>query len=54
MTFRQAIEFVRKIKQEICPNYGFEMQLKSYEKVIKHRKFHTRRERQLKTKTSES
>lgn len=32
-TFKKAIEFVREKRSIVCPNLGFEMQLKDYEKV---------------------
>ena len=32
--FKEAIAFVRKSRPEVCPNLGFEMQLKKYEKEL--------------------
>lgn len=32
--FRRAIDFVRKKRPCVCPNLGFEMQLKAYEKEL--------------------
>ena len=31
--FKRAIEFVRERRSVVCPNLGFEMQLKEYERV---------------------
>jgi hypothetical protein len=33
-SFRKVIDFVRKIRPCVCPNLGFEMQLKAYEKEL--------------------
>lgn len=33
-SFRKAIDFVRKRRACVCPNLGFEMQLKTYEKEL--------------------
>jgi len=33
-SFRKAIDFVRKRRSCVCPNLGFEMQLKTYEKEL--------------------
>ena len=33
-TFKDAIAFVREKRPKICPNLGFERQLKEYEKTI--------------------
>jgi hypothetical protein len=33
-SFKEAIGFVRKSRPEVCPNLGFEMQLKKYEREI--------------------
>ena len=32
MTFKSAIQLVKKHRNGICPNLGFELQLKQYEK----------------------
>lgn len=32
--FRRSIDFVRKRRPCVCPNLGFEMQLKAYEKEL--------------------
>jgi hypothetical protein len=37
-TFKEAISFVKKIRPSVCPNLGFEMQLKDYEKQLVHSK----------------
>lgn len=34
LTFREAINFVRDRRSVVCPNLGFEMQLKQYEKQL--------------------
>lgn len=33
-TFKNAIGYVKKIKPNICPNLGFELQLKNYQNVL--------------------
>ena len=33
MTFLQALKFVKGKRPCVCPNLGFELQLKSYEKA---------------------
>ena len=38
MSFREAIRIVRKKRKNVCPNLGFERQLKEYEKEIFSRK----------------
>ena len=32
--FSQAIKFVRKIRPSVCPNLGFELQLKKYQERL--------------------
>lgn len=34
MNFIQALKFVRAKRSVICPNLGFELQLKKYDKMI--------------------
>jgi hypothetical protein len=33
-TFKTAFSYVKKIKSNVCPNLGFEMQLKNYQKNL--------------------
>ena len=33
-TFKRAIELVRAKRSTVCPNLGFELQLKQYEKLV--------------------
>ena len=33
-TFLNAIGVVKKIKPNICPNLGFELQLKNYQNIL--------------------
>lgn len=33
MSFLQALKFLKTKRPQVCPNLGFELQLKSYEKV---------------------
>lgn len=33
-TFKNAIGHVKKIKPNICPNLGFELQLKNYQNLV--------------------
>lgn len=33
MGFLQALKFLKTKRPQVCPNLGFELQLKSYEKV---------------------
>ena len=33
-TFKKAIEFVRNKRSTVCPNLGFELQLKEYERLV--------------------
>jgi hypothetical protein len=33
MTFLQALKFLKSKRPQICPNLGFELQLKAYEKT---------------------
>ena len=35
MTFKQALEYVRSKRAVVCPNYGFQNELKKYEQTIK-------------------
>lgn len=32
--FSQAIKFVKKIRPNVCPNLGFELQLKKYQEDL--------------------
>ena len=34
LSFKAAIQFVRKYRSGVCPNLGFELQLKEYEKEL--------------------
>ena len=34
LTFKSAIQLVKKHRSGICPNLGFELQLKQYEKEV--------------------
>lgn len=33
-TFKNAITHIRKIKPNVCPNLGFELQLKNYQNLL--------------------
>lgn len=33
MTFLQALKFLKSKRPQVCPNLGFELQLKSYERL---------------------
>jgi hypothetical protein len=35
MSFKQAMDYVRGKRSVICPNYGFQSELKRYELVLK-------------------
>ncbi len=35
MGFKQAMEYVRSKRPIICPNYGFQNELKHYEQALK-------------------
>lgn len=35
MTFKNAMEYVRNKRSIICPNYGFQNELKRYELTLK-------------------
>ena len=35
MSFKQAMDYVRSKRSVICPNYGFQNQLKRYELILK-------------------
>ena len=37
-SFKRSIEYVRQKRSVVCPNLGFEMQLKTFEKVACKRK----------------
>lgn len=41
--FRKAIDFVRKRRPCVCPNLGFEMQLKTYERELTMQQTHPTR-----------
>lgn len=33
-TFGPALKFIRKIRPSVCPNLGFELQLKKYQEKL--------------------
>jgi len=33
-TFKNALSYVKKIKHNVCPNLGFELQLKNYQNSL--------------------
>ena len=35
MSFKQALEYVRSKRAVVCPNYGFQNELKKYETTLK-------------------
>ena len=35
MSFKQALEYVRSKRAVVCPNYGFQNELKKYETILK-------------------